>query len=123
MGDVKRMLERQAAEMEAAAARPSPENIEPLHDWVLVRQRMQGRTEGGLFVPERAQNANEADGIVVAVGEGAWQNGVFVKPVSKVGDQVMCDLTTFFRMPANPDHILVRDGDIIARRKPTSVLQ
>jgi co-chaperonin GroES (HSP10) len=114
---IRSLLERQQASILAEVGRAKPTEVEPLHDWVLVRRERKGVTEGGLHVPNAAQE-KEADGVVIAVGPGTYQNGILVPPGVQVGDRVMCDPANFFAMPAHPGHILIRAIDILARRKP-----
>lgn len=63
--------------------------LTPLRDWIVVQRIAEKETTiGGLYVPEQARE-KPAEGIVVAVGPGAHQNGVLVAPGVKPGQRVM----------------------------------
>ena len=63
--------------------------IRPLYDRILVeRVQEEGRTSGGLFLPETAKEKPH-EGIVLAVGQGRLADNGEIQPlVVKVGDRV-----------------------------------
>lgn len=118
MSDIKSLLERQQNSMLADLSRPSAADVQPLHDWVLVKKDQIGKTQGGLHVPQSVQD-KEADGTVVAVGPGSWRGNVLVPPTVKPGDRVMCmPGAENLRMPTDSSMMLIREADILAIRKP-----
>lgn len=115
--DLKKLISEQNASLAADLSRPLPKEIEPLHNWVLVRRKKRGVTEGGLHVPETAQD-KDADGTVIAHGPGRYEAGILVPISVQVGDEVMCGPgSEHFTMPTDAACMLIRDTDIIARRK------
>lgn len=65
-------------------------NIKPLHDNILVeRVEAESKTKGGIIIPDTAQE-KPVEGVVVAVGEGAYDNnGKRVALDVKVGDKIL----------------------------------
>ncbi|RLJ60640.1 chaperonin GroES [Litoreibacter meonggei] len=64
--------------------------LTPLHDRVLV-ERVEGeeKTSGGLIIPESAKE-KPAEGIIVAVGEGARKDsGELIPMAVKKGDKIL----------------------------------
>ncbi|SHE99666.1 chaperonin GroES [Litoreibacter halocynthiae] len=64
--------------------------LTPLHDRVLV-ERVEGdeKTAGGLIIPESAKE-KPAEGIIVAVGEGARKDsGELIPMAVKKGDKIL----------------------------------
>jgi co-chaperonin GroES (HSP10) len=70
------------------AAKPNEARPRPLRDYVLIQKEQMGVTSAGLIIPE---DAGDVFAIVVAVGPGAWRDGVFVEVSVKPGDRVLLD--------------------------------
>ena len=63
--------------------------FKPLNGRVLVeRVRADEVSEGGIYIPETAKEV-PMQGTVIALGEGWYENGVFVPTKLKVGDKVL----------------------------------
>ena len=65
-------------------------NIKPLHDNILVeRIDAENKTKGGIIIPDTAQE-KPMEGIVIAVGEGAFgNNGKRVALDVKTGNRIL----------------------------------
>lgn len=61
----------------------------PLRDYVLVRKESQKTTAGGLLLPEGS--TEHAYAVVVAVGPGRYEDGLFVPTQLQPGDRLMFD--------------------------------
>ena len=61
----------------------------PMRDYVLIRKESQKTTAGGLILPENT--AEHAYAVVVAVGPGRYEDGVFIETQLKPGDRLMFD--------------------------------
>lgn len=70
-------------------------NLKPLFSRVVVEViEPPKQTASGLALPESVTKANENTGKVLAVGEGAYQMGMFVPTSVKVGDTVVFSLAS-----------------------------
>ena len=65
-------------------------NIKPLHDHILVeRIEAENKTKGGIIIPDTAQE-KPLEGIVVAAGEGAYDNnGKRIALDVKAGNRIL----------------------------------
>lgn len=64
--------------------------LKPLYNRVVIEViEVSDKTPSGLALPESMTKANQNTGKVVAVGEGAYQNGILVPMNVKVGDTVL----------------------------------
>lgn len=66
--------------------------ITPLHDRVVIKPLSEeeiNKTPSGIIIPETVSKEKPEQGIVVAVGEGKWDDGVLVPMRVKVGDKVV----------------------------------
>lgn len=67
--------------------------IAPLRDRVVVRpltdEEAGLKTASGIIIPETVDREKPEQGVIVAVGEGKYDDGVLVKPAVKVGDRVV----------------------------------
>lgn len=74
-------------------AKSSKVIIVPLADRVLLRplsaDETGTKTLSGIIIPETIDKERPEQGMVVAVGEGKYEDGVLVKPTVKVGDRVV----------------------------------
>jgi chaperonin GroES len=90
--------------------------IRPLYDRILVKRiEEQGKTAGGLFIPDTAKE-KPMEAMVVAVGNGKIQeNGSLRKLEVKAGDKIL-----FSKYSGNEikidgtDHLILREDDILA---------
>ncbi len=87
----------------------------PMHDRVLVRRHApEERTEGGLYIPEKAKN-KATMGTVLAVGPGAHVAGCgFVETTVKPGAVVLFGKYSGSELAEGDDLIVMREGDILA---------
>ena len=69
------------------------------------------KTQGGIIVPDAVQDGMNK-GEVVAVGDGEYQNGVFVKSALKVGDIVI------YGTPHKGRDITIGDTEYYLIREP-----
>lgn len=61
----------------------------PLRDYVLVEQEKQKQSAGGLVIPENSTEHTYA--VVVAVGPGKYDDGVFIPTQLRPGDRLLFD--------------------------------
>jgi chaperonin GroES len=63
--------------------------LKPLGDFVLIsRLEEESKTAGGIIIPDNAQE-KPSRGKVIAIGEGAYENGTKIPMSVKVGDVVL----------------------------------
>jgi co-chaperonin GroES (HSP10) len=95
-----------------------PHNLDLLGDRVIARRDDNELSEGGLVIPDSARQLGDAT--VVAVGPGAYQNGVLVPTTLKVGDRVIiAPGTSFFDITSQgKDFVILFEHDIMARVRP-----
>ena len=90
--------------------------IRPLYDRILVKRiEEQGKTAGGLFIPDTAKE-KQMEARVVAVGNGrVLEDGTLRKLAIKAGDKVL-----FAKYSGNEikidgtDHLILREDDVLA---------
>lgn len=88
--------------------------IKPLFDRVVIRQGpAKERTAGGIVLPGSAQERPQI-GFVIAVGDGAMENGKAGKMAVKVGDQVL------FSKYSGSEYKL--DDEVVTLLKQTDIL-
>ena len=64
-------------------------SIKPLGDRVVVKaEEAETKTTSGLFIPDTAKEKPQK-GVVIAVGQGRYENGVKIDMVVKEGDKVL----------------------------------
>ena len=64
-------------------------SIRPLHDRIFIKKKPEIKeTDGGVLLPDTLKQ-EPMEGVVIAVGPGAMENGERVPPVVKVGDRVL----------------------------------
>ena len=90
--------------------------FKPLHNYVLLtRQEEENKTAGGIIIPDTAKE-KPVRGKVVAVGDGAFENGQKIPMSVKVGDVV---LFAKWASSANEvkidgaDYVLIKESDIL----------
>ena len=90
--------------------------LRPLHDRILVKRlEAEGRTAGGLFIPDAAKE-KPVEGLVVAVGDGTRnKDGVRIPLDVKAGDRVLFSKYSGTEVKAvGDDHMILREDDILA---------
>lgn len=64
--------------------------LKPLADHVVVEPVIkEEKTEFGIYLPDTASKEKPVQGLVIAVGQGKYENGALIKPEVKVGDEVI----------------------------------
>ena len=63
--------------------------IKPENGYILVEPVEEKVKKGGIILPDTATKERSELGKVIAVGEGYWSNGIFIKPTVKKGDTVL----------------------------------
>ncbi|SIT78383.1 co-chaperone GroES [Pontibaca methylaminivorans] len=87
----------------------------PLHDRVLVRRvESEEKTSGGLIIPDTAKE-KPAEGVVVAVGEGARdESGKRITPDVKEGDRVLFGKWSGTEINLDGEELLImKESDIM----------
>ncbi len=90
--------------------------VTPLGDRILVKQDDEPqKTEGGIYLPEAAQEAPQR-GTIVSVGAGkALDNGQIREPLLKVGDKVIFGKYSGTKVKLEEDELLfMREEDVMA---------
>lgn len=67
-------------------------NIAPLNDRIVLKplsEEEANTTKSGIIIPDTVSKEKPEQGIVVAVGEGRWEDGRRVPLSVKVGDKVV----------------------------------
>ena len=60
--------------------------LKPLADHVVVEPVIkEEKTEFGIYLPDTASKEKPVQGLVIAVGQGKYENGALIKPEVKVG--------------------------------------
>lgn len=86
--------------------------IEPLHDRVLVKRIDFAGWKSLIYIPDCAKSTTRL-AKVLAVGPGAWRDGVFTKTAVKPGDVVVLPgIAAVMPDWESHDQILVQEGDI-----------
>eukprot|EP00698_Gefionella_okellyi_P013807 TRINITY_DN3804_c0_g1_i1.p1 TRINITY_DN3804_c0_g1~~TRINITY_DN3804_c0_g1_i1.p1 ORF type:complete len:120 (-),score=23.53 TRINITY_DN3804_c0_g1_i1:21-341(-) len=92
--------------------------MKPLFDRVLVQKPESiTKTASGILLPENTKASKLNEGVVIAVGEGAYtSDGKVIAMRVKVGDRVL--LPEFGGTPVkiekDQEHVLLRQDDILA---------
>lgn len=90
--------------------------IKPLYDRVVVRRlEAETTTKGGILIPDKAAGKS-TQGIVLAVGDGAFQDNGVQRPLTvKVGDRVLFEKHAGTDIKLNDDiGLVIRESDILA---------
>lgn len=90
--------------------------FKPLNNYVLIQRiEEENKTAGGIIIPDTAKE-KPSRGRVVAVGDGAYENGARVPMTVKVGDVI---LFAKWAASANEvkidgaDYVLIKESDIL----------
>ncbi|SDK83114.1 co-chaperone GroES [Aliiruegeria lutimaris] len=89
--------------------------FKPLHDRVLVRRiESDEKTAGGLIIPDTAKE-KPAEGMIVAVGEGARKDSGELIPMSvKEGDKVLFGKWSGTEIKLDGEELLImKESDIL----------
>ncbi len=89
--------------------------FKPLHDRVLVRRvESEEKTAGGLIIPDTAKE-KPAEGIVVAVGEGARKDsGELIPMAVKEGDKILFGKWSGTEVILDGEELLImKESDIL----------
>ena len=87
----------------------------PLHDRVVIRRvEPEGKTSGGIFIPDTAQE-KPMEGEVVAVGPGARDDNGKVVPLDvKAGDRILFGKWSGTEVKiSGEDLIIMKESDIL----------
>jgi len=89
-------------------------SIQPLHDRIFIRKQAEvTQTEGGILLPDMIKQ-EPMEGVVVAVGPGAFVKGERVEPVVKVGDRVLFGKWTIKDVEVDGEELaIMKEGDIV----------
>ena len=97
-------------------------NFQPLFDRVLVsrvKQELETKTAGGLYIPETAQQVSSkaTEGVVVAIGNGHFESGNFIPLVQvKVGDVVLFNDYSGVEVKVDgKEYLLLRANELLGR--------
>jgi len=87
-------------------------DLKPLHDRVIVKvEETEKTTESGLILTQTSQEKSNR-GMVVAVGPGRYDGGVWVETNVKAGDTVMFELSGAAEMES--DYMVMHESSIVA---------
>lgn len=90
--------------------------LKPLADNVVIKpKKREEKTEGGILLPDSAEDSKPEKGEVVAVGPGKKDNGKLIKPEVKKGQEVI--FTKFGPNEIKIDeeeYIIAKEKDILA---------
>ncbi|MDP3778472.1 MAG: co-chaperone GroES [bacterium] len=94
-------------------------NIKPLGDRVIiepVEKKSAGKTKGGLYLPESAENEGQEEGKVIAVGPGKHSEKGEVPVRVKKGDIVIFHKSYGAKeiKVGDKEYLVVREDDILA---------
>jgi chaperonin GroES len=90
--------------------------IRPLHDRIVAKRLAEeGKTSGGLFIPDTAKE-KPLEARVVAVGNGKLLEDGKIRPLAvHVGDKVLIGKYTGSEVKIDgEDHIILREDDVLA---------
>lgn len=90
--------------------------FKPLNNYVLIQRiEEENKTAGGIIIPDTAKE-KPSRGRVIAVGDGAFENGARVPMTVKVGDTI---LFAKWASSANEvkidgtEYVLIKESDIL----------
>lgn len=91
--------------------------VTPLADRVVVRPVAEEASlrPSGIYIPETADKERPQEGTVVAVGPGAYDDGILVPMSVKVGDKVMFSKYGYDEMKVDGvEYFVVKEENILA---------
>ena len=95
--------------------------IRPIHDRIVVtRNEAEGKSAGGLFIPDSAKE-KPAQGIVVAVGEGKFDERGNRCPMDvKAGDRILFGKYAGTELKLNgEDFVMLSEHEVLAVLAPS----
>ena len=115
--NTKKSVKREVAKTSA----PKRSKIMPLGDRVLVRPMTKEEAEGkdknhfGIYLPESVSKEKSAQGVVLAVGKGKYDDGKLVPMSIEVGDVVIFSKNAYDEVEENGEELyLLREENILA---------
>lgn len=91
--------------------------VTPLADRVVVRPVAEEASlrPSGIYIPETADKERPQEGTVVAVGPGAYDDGILVPMSVKIGDKVMFSKYGYDEMKVDGvEYFVVKEENILA---------
>lgn len=90
----------------------------PIGDRVLIEpiiEETHGKTKSGIYIPESVQKEKPEEGIVIAVGEGRYEQGKLIPMKVKVGDKVIFSKYAYEEIKvAGKDYLMFKEDNILA---------
>lgn len=90
-------------------------NIRPLSDRIVVEAKeTESKTAGGIVIPDTAGKEKPVQGLVVAVGNGKYDEGKLHPLQVKVGDKVLFGKYAGTEIKLdNRDYLIMREEDVM----------
>lgn len=92
--------------------------IQALMDQVVIEPVVETKSKGGIILPDKKDGREDSsEGVVLAVGPGKWENGVFVKTTVGVGWRVLYHnypTGVRFRTEERKDLTIIAERQIVA---------
>ncbi len=96
----------------------SKEKITPLNDRILLKPLLVDElntTSSGIIIPDTVSKEKPEQGIVIAVGEGKWENGKRLPMSIKVGDKVVFSRYGYDEVKLDgEEYYILREENILA---------
>lgn len=96
----------------------SKEKITPLNDRILLKPlsvEESNTTSSGIIIPDTVSKEKPEQGIVIAVGEGKWENGKRLPMSIKVGDKVVFSRYGYDEVKLDgEEYYILREENILA---------
>jgi chaperonin GroES len=93
----------------------SKSKITPLGDRVIVRplteEEVKGKQSFGIILPDSMTKEKSGEGRVVAVGEGAYQDGKLIAPKVRVGDTVLFSKYSYDEITIDGEDLYIIRGE------------
>ena len=90
----------------------------PLGDRVLVQPKkseLGEKTKSGIYIPETVEKEKPAEGTVIAVGAGRYEDGKVVPMGVKVGDEVIFSKYSYEEVKVNGEDLyILKEENIFA---------
>ncbi|MDD5068683.1 MAG: co-chaperone GroES [Candidatus Pacebacteria bacterium] len=99
-----------------ATKKDSKGKIQPLADRVLIREEeaKQTKTTSGIFIPESVDaDKSTKKGVVVAIGDGKFEDGKIIPMKVKIGDTVVYSWGDKVEIDGEK-YVIVRESEISA---------
>ncbi len=96
----------------------SKATLMPLGDRVLVQPKKSDvgeKTKSGIYIPETVEKEKPAEGVVIAVGAGRYEDGKLVPMNVKVGDEVIFSKYSYEEVKVNGEDLyILKEENIFA---------